>query len=401
MSGLDPGNRHALVVTEVFPPEVGGSGELLSNIYRRFVHTDVTVLTDGSESERVEAAGRVRVIRMPIRAQHWGLAHPVGAAHHLLMARRIRRIVSGRPTVVHTCCTLPEGLDAWLASRVSRLPYLCWAHGEELIHAGSSRELTFWLKRVHRDASALIANSQNTAGLLTRMGAPADRIHVVHPGVDVDRYRPDRGQAAELRARLLSGADVLLLTVGRLQRRKGHDVVLQALSSLVTHRPRVRYVIVGDGEERARLESMAITLGLGSHVTFVGKVESSDLPHYYAAADIFVHPNRIEGGDLEGFGMVFLEAAAMELPTVGGDSGGAPEAIQRDVTGRLVSGTDVRELAYVLAGLIDNPSQRRAMGAAGRARVVRDFSWARAAGRVQAIHLAVSSAQGDPTGEMT
>ena len=329
----------ALVISEVFPPAIGGSGELLKNIYSRFHEVPVTVLTDGATGETTDTnAGGIRVIREQMQASRWGLLHPAGLYHHLKRAARIRHLCAGTHTVVHCGCTLPEGLDAWLAKGFGGAPYLCWAHGEELAHASSSRELKMLLKQVQRRASALIANSRNTAAFLKQLGARPHLIDVVHPGVDSSRFRPHVPGAAELRARFAGAGDLLLLTVGRLQRRKGHDLVLKTIASVGPEGPAIRYVIAGEGEERERLQQMAIALQVADRVRLVGAVAAHELPAYYAAADVFVHPNRVDDGDFEGFGMVFLEAAAAGLPVIGGASGGVPEAVEGGITGLLVPG---------------------------------------------------------------
>ena len=278
------------------------------------------------------------------------------------------------------------------ARSIGGSPYICWAHGEELMYADSSRELRAILRVVIRRASALIANSQNTADVLKRLGASADAIHVIYPGVDADRFRPDATGAAALRRPLAADDELVLLTVGRLQRRKGHDLVIKSLPDLLRRSPGLRYVIAGDGEERQALESLATELGVRDRVTFVGRVSNTDLPAYYAAADLFVHPNRTDGADFEGFGIVFLEAAAAGLAVVGGTTGGAPEAIAEGETGALVSGVDVDELTACVGRLLANPALRRELGGAGRRRVCRDFSWESAAQRLRVVCERVEAA---------
>jgi len=242
------------------------------------------------------------------------------------------------------------------------------------------------MRRVYGNAHGVIANSRNTARMLNDIDARWKHIHVVYPGVDTERFRPDVPGRIEIRERLLQGADLLLLTVGRLQRRKGHDLMLQALAGLGDARPRIRYVIAGDGDQRARLESMSADLGLTDRVRFEGVVPDTLLPGYYAAADVFVHPNRIDGEDVEGFGIVFLEAAAAGVAVIGGNSGGVPEAVADGATGLLVSGTNADELKQALFRLIGSAELRRTMGANGRARVEQSFSWTSAASKVLEIH---------------
>jgi phosphatidylinositol alpha-1,6-mannosyltransferase len=322
------------------------------------------------------------VYRRPL-AKHWGLLSPRAAWEHLCVAMRIRRLISRRDGVVHCARLLPEGLSALMARLLGGPRYVCWAHGEDLVIAQSSRELVFFLTLVLKHAEAVLANSHNTAALLATLGVPAARIHVVHPAVDAERFHPGvSGQ--EIRRRHAAPDDVLLLSVGRLQRRKGHDVAIRAVAALRHELPHLRYLIAGDGEERARLEQIACEHGVQDRVSFAGVVPDGDLPAYYAACDVFLLPNRIDNGDIEGFGIVFLEAAATGKPVIGGDSGGVPEAVERDITGLLVA---IRELAT-------SAPRRRQMGAAGRARAQRQFSWQRAATLVTALQGRLAGARG-------
>ena len=154
----------------------------------------------------------------------------------------------------------------------------------------------------------------------------------------------------------------------------------------------MRYVIVGDGDERSSLEQLASDLGVHRQVVFGGEVSDRELPSYYGAADLFVHPNRDDRGDIEGFGIVFLEAAAAGLPVIGGNSGGVPEALEDGVTGFLVDGRDAGDLARKIRLLTESSDLRRRMGDAGRARVVREFTWNRAAARLMEAHTALDMA---------
>jgi phosphatidylinositol alpha-1,6-mannosyltransferase len=183
----------------------------------------------------------------------------------------------------------------------------------------------------------------------------------------------------------------MLLSVGRLQRRKGHDLAIAAIDTLRHDLPGLRYVIVGDGEERGRLERMVADRDLGGHVTFRGAVPSGELPAYFSACDVFLLPNRIDQGDIEGFGIVFLEAAAAERPVIAGNTGGVPEAVADGFTGLLVSGTCVDELARAIRRMAGDKPLRLRFGRAGRERVLRSFSWGAAAERVRAVHDAVRS----------
>jgi phosphatidylinositol alpha-1,6-mannosyltransferase len=390
--GPAPNTPAVLLLTELFPPDVGGSPVLFEAVYSRLKDTTVTVLTDSKITARpvaVQRAGGLAVVRRPIATTRWGVLGAKSLSHHMRVAWEARKLGSRGDVVVHCGRALPEGVAAWLSRRVGGPAYLCWAHGEDIATAHQSREFTWLMTRVYGNAAANIANSQSTARMLEALGMPADRTHVIYPGVDVHRFRPQT-EAPDIRARFAEDGRVILLSVGRLQRRKGHDLAIEAVSRLPPSVP-VSYLIVGDGAERGRLEALVAQHRLQDRVHFLGEVPARDLPRYYAACDIFLLPNRIDDGDVEGFGIVFLEAAATGRPTIGGRSGGVPEAVLDRETGMLVSGNDAGELAAVIEELASSKEKRHTMGAAGRERVCRAFTWERAAADVLAVHVDAAS----------
>ena len=174
-------------------------------------------------------------------------------------------------------------------------------------------------------------------------------------------------------------------TVARLDPVKDLGSLVKAFGQVSAAHPRSRLVIVGEGPEMSRLRALASDLGVAGRVAFEGAARFDQLPAYFATADVFVHPNRVEHGDFEGFGIVFLEAAAAGIPAIGGRSGGVPESVEEGVTGLLVSGEDVQELAAAIAKLAASPSLRTELGQQGRARVIRSFTWERAAREIMAI----------------
>ncbi len=379
-----------LLVSELYPPAVGGSAVLFGNIYPRFPQTALTVLTD-DRLEDEGAHGPVRVVRRHLRTSRWGLLDPRGLVRHVRTACTVRHLASrmSRPAIVHCGRILPEGVAARFARMAGGPRFVCWTHGEDLAFMSTSRELTGTMRWVLRGAAAVIANSGNTKAVLVGLGMDPERVSVVHPGVDCARFRPDV-DGRNIRALHGLRDSFMVLSVGRLQARKGHDVAIRSVAALIEDVPTVKYVIVGDGEERPRLERLVSALGVGDRVKFVGEVSEEALPQYYAASDVFLLANRIEQGDFEGFGIVFLEAAASGKPVVGGASGGVVEAVENGVTGVLVDATRVEDVTAALAALARSPETRRAYGEAGRRRAIDRFSWEAAAAKVKAVHDAAA-----------
>ena len=374
-----------LVVSEVFPPAIGGSGALLENVYRRISDRHVRVLADDAPAGLPPYDGPLPVQRVLMRASDWGIVRPSSLRRHLRVSRAIRRALDREPAVIHCARALPEALSATMALAGRGGQYVCWLHGEELGFASTSRELTWLARRMYRGAAAVIANSENSRDLLVReWHVPVSRVHVIHPGVDTDRFRPDV-DGRSLRAQVAAEGDVMFLSVGRLQRRKGHDMTLRALARLRQTMPRVRYVIVGAGPHQAQLEADAATLGVTDIVHFAGPASEVDLPRWYTAADVFVMPNRSDGVDFEGFGIVFLEAAAAGLPVIGGLSGGVPEAVEDAVTGRLVDGANLEAITHAMGAYAESAEERRIAGARGRIRTVQQFTWDIVAARFRQV----------------
>jgi phosphatidylinositol alpha-1,6-mannosyltransferase len=380
-----------VLASQVFPPAVGGSGVLLDNVYSR-IDGEVVTFVDATTCSTGTAVRRTQnVIPTVINGRAWGLADPRGWPNQLQLARLYYRWTRRGQGIVHCGRAQPEGVPALLASLAPGGPrYVFWAHGEDISAALSSRQFSATMRLVYRGAAAAIANSRNTAHLIESTGWMRRPIEVVYPGVDSARFHPGADNGA-LRHALSPEGGVILLTVARLQKRKGHDLVIKALPTLLREFPTLKYVIVGGGNEREALVHLAGELQVNHAVQFRGEVSDEELPSYFAASDIFLLPTRVAEYDFEGFGIVYLEAAAAGKPAIGGRNGGVPEAVVEGETGLLVSGLDVDELAACIRQLAGSESLRRRMGEQGMARARRDFTWERAARMVERIHQRIAS----------
>jgi phosphatidyl-myo-inositol dimannoside synthase len=259
--------------------------------------------------------------------------------------------------------------------RFAGVPYLLYAHGEEIQMRLTSRMLGWLIPPLYKGADAIIANSRHTKELLELIGVRPERIHVIHPGVNAAEFRATEDARRTVRQRHRLGEAVTLLTVGRLQRRKGQDMVIKALPLIKERFPKVKYLIVGTGEAHASLQRLAQDHGVREDVVFAGSISDGDRAAYYAACDLFLTPNRQIGADIEGFGIVFLEAGAAGKPVIGGKSGGTGEAIIEGVTGVRVEGESVEAVAEAVIDLLAHPEKARAMGERGRLRVETEFNW--------------------------
>jgi phosphatidylinositol alpha-1,6-mannosyltransferase len=354
-----------LLVTNDFPPRIGGIQRTLEALWRELPADVVGVFCpDWDDAEAYDAGVPFRVFRQPERFL-WptrGVADRVEAAARTLGAE-----------VVLFGATYPLALlGPRLAAR--GLPYLSAAHGFEYwlsLAPGTHtlmRRATGAATRVPVLCSAFIARTVRTA-------VPAQvPVTVLYPGADVERFHPEL-VTEDLRAAHGLEDRPVVVCVSRLVKRKGQDTLIDALPAIRERVAGASLVIVGGGPDEDRLRSRAA--GLGDAVVFTGPVAEDDLPRYYALGDVFAMPcrTRLGGLEVEGWGNVFIEAAACGRPVVVGDSGGARESLVDGETGILVDGRRSAAVADAVATLLADPARASAMGAAGRERVLRDHTW--------------------------
>jgi phosphatidyl-myo-inositol dimannoside synthase len=356
-----------LVVTNDFPPRQGGIQTFVAALLARRPADSVVVLaSDSPGSARYDAGLPYPVVRRPT-----GMLLPTrGTARAAAdLARR------------HGCdsaffgAAAPLGLIA-PALRSAGVGHLVGAtHGHETgwVALPGSRQL---MRRIAGHLDVLTYISEYTRSRLAPVLGSRTRLAQLSPGVDVEVFTP-QADGPSVRQRHGLGDAPVVVCVSRLVARKGQDVLVAGWPRVLARHPRARLLLVGGGPAEASLRRAVAARGLTGSVTFTGPVAVGELPAHYAAGDVFAMPCRTRraGLDVEGLGMVFLEAAACGRPVVAGTSGGAPEAVREGVTGHVVDPRSPDAVADALAGLLDDPDRARAMGRAGRAWVQERWSW--------------------------
>jgi phosphatidylinositol alpha-1,6-mannosyltransferase len=357
----------SLLVTNDFPPKLGGIQSYLWELWRRLPPAETTVLTTPYSGDRAwdaEQAYRVVRRRETVLFPTPGLARDVDA-----LAREVGA------DVIFVDPALPVG---WIVPRLRAAPAVVVVHGAEITVPGRLPTRPLLARVLHAATGVVAAGEYPLAEAVHAARRPLPAL-VVPPGIDVARFRPsaDDAERAEARSRLGLPADArIVLGVSRLVPRKGFDRLIDALGSLPAD---VVVVLVGGGRDRERLERRAARAGVAHRVRFLGRVSDDDLPLAHRAADVFAMLCRDRWGGLEaeGFGIVFLEAGASGLACLAGRSGGSHEAVLDGDTGYVVDPRDVDGIASHLRRLLDDPGLRHRLGVDARARAEAEWSYDR------------------------
>ncbi len=383
---MDQSARRYLVITELFLPTKGGTAVWFDEVYRRLGGKQIHIVTadvpGATEHDRNHPNS---VHRLKLR-RHWWLRPESLSMYAKFLVVSLALGSRHRFDAVHAGRVLPEGLVGWLVTRFIRRPLVVYSHGEELTtwRKAMKKRTMVW---TYRHADMVIANSEFTRDELVKLGVAPEKIRLLNPGVDVDRFRP-RLAHEDLKAGIgLPAGEKLIVSVGRLSRRKGFDQVIRALPLLVERGVAVHYAVIGIGEDRDYLKQLAQQLGVSERVHLIGHVAPEELPRWYNAADVVTMPNREIDGDTEGFGMVFLEAAACGKPTIAGLAGGTAAAVIDGVTGLRVDGSSTEAVVAALDRLLGDVTFARQLGERGYARALEEFSWQQVAEKTRSLDV--------------
>ncbi len=376
-----------LMITELFLPTKGGTAVSFDDDFRRLGSKEVHIITaDVPGAADFDHDHPNSIHRLVLKRRPWIKPESLFIYTKLFLksfwmtlTRRIVAVFAGR--------ALPEGFIALAVARLTGRPVLIYAHGEELTGWGRGKKFQA-MCYVLRRADWILSNSDYTRDILVSLiGVKPQRIALVYPTVDEERFRPGL-PSSDLRSTIgLSEEKQLILSVGRLQRRKGFDNVIRALPDLRQQGMDVEYALIGIGDDLDHLRSLAQELGVLDRVHFLGHVSYEDLPRWYNACDVFAMPNRDIDGDTEGFGLVFLEVAASGKPGIAGTAGGTGSAVVDGETGLRVDGEKVEEIAQALTRLLCNPAEAAEMGRKARLRVIDNFTHVRRVDQLRKLAL--------------
>ncbi|MET0704595.1 MAG: glycosyltransferase family 4 protein [Mycobacterium sp.] len=363
-----------LLVTNDFPPRKGGIQSYLEDFVTRLAQTGIHQLTvyaprwkGAQEYDDAAGASNFDVVRHPTTLM---LPQPSvdSRMRHLIDSRGIETVWFG--------AAAPLALLASRARQAGASRVVASTHGHEvgwsMLPVARSA-----LRRIGDDTDIVTFVSRYTRGRFASAFGRQAALEHLPPGVDTDRFHPDPAARAELRKRYGLGTRPAVVCVSRLVPRKGQDMLIRALPTIRQRVDGAALVIVGNGPHLETLRKLAAEHDVTDHVVFTGGVPAEELPAHHALGDVFAMPCRTRGAglDVEGLGIVFLEASATGIPVVAGDSGGAPETVRDGKTGRIVDGRALPQIIDAVSELLADPDRAAQLGAAGRDWVTAHWRW--------------------------
>ncbi len=362
-----------LCITNDFGPRAGGIETFVIGLIERFPRGSIIVYTSSQAgSEPFDKAWKENFGVEVIRDKSKILLPTFRVGH------QVRKVVSERGIKnIFFGAAAPLGLLAQGLRRAGAQRIVALSHGHEVWWA-KVWPFNLALKRIGSGVDVLTYLGQFTRDHIAQALSKRDQEKLVRiaPGIDTEHFAP-QGDLSEVRSSLGLQDKKVIVSVGRLVHRKGQDILIEALPEIARAIPSVHLLFVGEGPYKADLDKRISKLGLEDRVTFIGRVQYADLPRYICAGDIFAMPSRsrLAGLEVEGLGIVYLEASACGLPVLGGNSGGAPDAVLQGQTGFSVDGTSISEVASGAINLLSDSNLAKHLGANGRRWIVDEWRW--------------------------
>ncbi len=365
--------KKILCITNDFGPRAGGIESFVIGLVERFPKNSVIVYTSSQVGDVQWDAKWMDNFGVKVFRDKSKILLPT-----LRVGFRVRKIVREENIEsVFFGAAAPLGLLAGGLRKAGVKKIVALTHGHEVWWA-KVFPFNRALHRIGKRVDHLTFLGEFTRSVISKSLNPKARNSMVRiaPGIDVEHFKPT-SEASDLRKSLGIDSKKVIVSVGRLVHRKGQDRLIQALARIKTIEPKAHLLFVGEGPYRAHLEKLARQLGVLEKVTFVGRVQYADLAKYISAGQIFAMPSRSRFGGLEveGLGIVYLEASACGLPVIAGKSGGAPDAIIEGVTGFAVDGNNVKEISEKLIELLSDSAKAKVMGEQGRNWVTSNWAW--------------------------
>jgi len=372
-------DRKSLLIPGDFPPVVSGIATYFNEIWQNFPADNCFILAPKDSGwQDFDSSSPLNIIRRKIPTRNSTKAKFLKALLHTFWTILLH--IRYRFDIIHCGQVLSSGITGWTMKKIFKIPYVIYVYGSETYRFGNKPLMMKSIRSFLKNADKIIPNSRFTMEEFIAIGIPEGKFEIITPGVDTARFYPTKKNPDLIKQYDLKDKFVLL-TVARLDERKGHDFVIRAVADLKNDFPNIVYLIVGKGREEQNLRSLVAEMGVEGQVIFCGYVSDEDLPKYYNLSDTFILLNRQSTdnkqlrGDYEGFGIVFLEASACAKPVIAGNFGGIADAIEAGKSGYIIDGKDLKAITNTIRLLIENGAKRDIIGQYGLQRVRNSFDW--------------------------
>ena len=404
----------SLFTVNTFPPIEGGVQQYLYDICSGMKNTGVYVLApsvDEGKEREFDSRQSFEIVRLKPEGARFGIFSSVlklqmalaplyrsaskGSRFKLLQvilgSLRYRyiwgnvvssvKVIMGKGSdsrieLTHAGYILPCGVLSYILKNLFGIPYILYTYGKELFLWEEEVVSRLLMREVLKEADRVVTISDFTRKKLLELGVPGDKTFMLYPVINRDRLESSAdGDPDELRKRYNLKGKKVILTIAHLVERKGQDMVIRAMPEIIEKNPDAVYVIGGRGPMEPRLKELASNLGVSENVRFIGLVPDDEISLHYRMCDVFTMVSRRIGSDVEGFGIVYLEAGYWGKPVVAGRSGGVEDAVLDGETGILVGPESPQEISKAIIRLLDSGELREKLGVAGRDRVLKEFTF--------------------------
>ncbi|MFA9558193.1 glycosyltransferase family 4 protein [Evansella sp. AB-rgal1] len=366
-----------LFISLDFPPENGGIQNYVYGLVSNLNSLDTFVLT----SNRIgEEKFRDFDAKQTFKTYRIGMTNKVSFIKQILQAvvlffYVVSLIRKHKIEEIHFGNVMPIGIIGPIIKRLLRIRYYPYIHGFDFLESKNNALKYKLVQFCLRHANKIICNSNYTKNKLMESDLEERNITVIHPGIHKKKAATINAQS--LISKFMLEDRKVIITVGRLVKRKGHDLVIKSLREIIKITPNVKYVICGDGPEEENLKLLVKDLDLEDYVVFTGSISREDLETIYSIADLFIMLNRelTETGDVEGYGIVFLEAGMYKLPVIGGNNGGVPDAVLHGKTGYLIDPSSQEEIVQTVSSFFMDQDLAKQFGNNGYRWVTENCLW--------------------------
>jgi len=368
--------KKSLLITIDFPPQQGGVANYLANFSNNISKNKIIVLADKKGRwQSFDSKQEYKIFRQQLYYKHfWPKWLKIfSIAKKIIKQKNVEQIIFSH--------VLPIGYICLLLN----LPFVTILHGYDILAAQKNVWKNFWLKTILHKSKHIIVNSDFTKQQVIKQGINENKITIVYPCPNIPNKINQTKKELIIKELELEGKPILL-SVGRLVKRKGIDKVIESLGSVIKNFPDLIYLIIGQGEYKRELEKLAKSKQFRSNIIFLENISNQHLPIYYNLADIFIMPSRIENqNDVEGFGIVYLEAGLFAKPVIAGKSGGVEDAVIDGKTGILVEPNNSSAISNAILKLLNDGKLANKLGVQGQKRVLSKFQWSKQISKLKNI----------------